>query len=69
MQIITDQYLYYQTPIEVLKKLMCNRMKDFIDKQDILYSPQYDFRKARFSSSHSAIIDIVETFRVEFLSI
>ena len=41
--------------------MMYNRMKDFIEKHDILYSSQYGFRKAH--STQHAILDIVEAIR------
>ena len=45
----------------IFEKLMYYRMIDFIDKNDIIYSKQYGFRKAH--STQHAILDIVETIQ------
>ena len=54
---IIDRYLYCQTFNRIFKKVMYNRMKDFIEKYDMLNPSQYGFRKAH--ATHHAIIDIV----------
>ena len=42
----------------ILEKLLYYRMKEFIDKNNLMYSPQYGFRKSH--SKEHAILDIVE---------
>ena len=42
-------------------KLLCYRMKDFIDKNKLIHSSQCGFRKAH--SPDHAILDIVETLQ------
>ena len=45
----------------IFEKLLCYRMKDFIDKNKLIHSSQYGFRKAH--SPDHAILDIVETLQ------
>ena len=45
----------------IFEKLLYYRMKDFIDKNKLIHSSQYGFRKAH--SSDHAILDIVETLQ------
>ena len=42
---------------------MYNRMKDYIDKHNLLYSSQYGFRKDH--STQDALLDIVNTIQYE----
>ena len=43
------------------EKIMFKRMKEFIDKNDLLYSSQYGFRKEQ--STQHALLDIVNTIQ------
>ena len=43
----------------IFEKVMYNRMRDFIEKQSLLYSSQYGFRQAHLTQH--AILDMVET--------
>ena len=43
------------------EKIMFKRMKEFIDKNELLYSSQYGFRKGH--STQHAILDIVNTIQ------
>ena len=45
----------------ILEKLICKRMKVFINEEDILYPSQYGFREDH--STQHAIIDIVNTIQ------
>ena len=58
---IIDRYLYCQTYNRIFDKVMYNRMKNFIEKHDMLNPLQYGFRKAH--ATHHAIIDIVEAIQ------
>ena len=62
MLLITDQFLSCQVLTEYsIEKLLYCRIKDFIDKNKLIHSSQYGFRKAH--SSDHAILDIVETLQ------
>ena len=43
----------------IFEKLLYYRMKEFFDKNNLMYSSQYGFRKSH--STEHAILDIVET--------
>ena len=45
----------------IFEKIMYNRMKDYIDKHNLLYSSQYGFRKGH--STQHAILDIVNAIQ------
>ena len=45
----------------IFEKIMYNRMKDLIEKHDLLHSSQYGFRQAH--STQHAILDIVESIQ------
>ena len=60
--LVIGQFHYYQISIESLKKTMYDRMKDFMEKQSLLYSSQYGFRQAL--STHHAILDVIETTQI-----
>ena len=45
----------------IFEKIMYNRMKDFIEKHDLLHSSQYGFRQA--NSTQRAILDILESIQ------
>ena len=45
----------------IFEKIMYNRMKDYIDKHNLLYSSQYGFRKDH--STQHAILDIVSAIQ------
>ena len=45
----------------IFQKIMFKRMKEFIDKNDLIYSSQYGFRKGR--STQCAILDIVNAIQ------
>ena len=51
----------------ILEKLMYNRMIDFIDQNDIIYSSQYGFRKAH--STQHAILEIVEAIQNNIITV
>ena len=57
MRKTTDLYPYYLTLTEFLKKIM----KDYIDRQNLLYSSQQGFRKGH--STQQAILDIVNAIQ------
>ena len=42
---------------KIFEKLMYNRLKSFLEKQNIIFKSQYDFRE-KYSTQH-AILDIV----------
>ena len=46
----------------IFEKIMYNRMKDYIDKHNLLYSSQYGFRKGH--STQHAILDIVNAIEI-----
>ena len=46
---------------------MYNRMIDFIDQNDIIYSSQYGFRKAH--STQHAILEIVEAIQNNIITV
>ena len=46
----------------IFEKIMYNRMKDYIDKHNLLYSSQYGFRKGH--STQYAILDIVNAIQI-----
>ena len=46
----------------IFEKIMYNRMKDYIDKLNLLYSSQYGFRKGH--STQHAILDIVNAIQI-----
>ena len=46
----------------IFEKIMYNRMKDYIDKHNLLYSSQYGFRKGH--STQHAILDIVNAIQI-----
>ena len=45
----------------IFEKIMYDRMRDFIEKHNLLYSSQYGFRQAH--STQHAILDIAETIQ------
>ena len=45
----------------IFEKIMCNRMKDHIDKHNLLYSSAYGFREG--NSTKRAILDIVNAIQ------
>ena len=45
----------------IFEKIMCNRMKDHIDKHNLLYSSAYGFRQG--NSTQRAILDIVNAIQ------
>ena len=45
----------------IFEKIMYNRVKDYIDRQNLLYSSQYGFRKGH--STQQAILDIVNAIQ------
>ena len=45
----------------IFEKIMYNRMKDYIDKHNLLYSSQYGFRKGH--STQHAILNIVNAMQ------
>ena len=61
VRVTTDLYPYYPTLTESFEKMMYNRMKDYIDRHNLLYSSQYGFCKVH--STQHAILDIVNAMQ------
>ena len=61
VRVTTDLYPYYPTLTELFEKMMYNRIKDYIDRDNLLYSSQYGFCKV-YSTQH-AILDIVNAIQ------
>ena len=48
---------------KIFEKMMYNRLKSFLEKYNLLFENQYDFRKRR--STQHAIIDIVNQIQIK----